>query len=228
MIQYNVNNSKNEITILSIKGTSYKKDMIIDAQLYLPSVLFNLLTTFSNLDQQKETYTFKIIEYSLSIPYRLFFQFNVIKDYLDKLQKAYNKRKRSYKNIITVKHSLGGGLAKLLGRIVKKQAISLSGPGINAFHSLFKYEGKSENFGITGIDLVPDLDIVPRVEISGGNFHRIICKDNPKLCHGKELSLCEVLIMCKKPKEIIDKYCKNIAGLDDERINSINESAIFD
>ena len=133
MIQYNVKNSKNEVTILSIKGTSYKKDMIIDAQLYLPSVLFNLLTTFSNLDQQKEIYIFKIIEYSLSIPYRLFFQFNVIKDYLDKLQKAYNKRKRSYKNIIIVKHSLGGGLAKLLGRIVKKQAISLSGPGINVF-----------------------------------------------------------------------------------------------
>ena len=39
------------------------------------------------------------------------------------------------KNVVIVGHSLGGGLSKILGRITKNQAISLSEPGINAFHT---------------------------------------------------------------------------------------------
>ena len=62
----------------------------------------------------------------------------------------------------------------MFGRTVKKQAISLSGPGINAFNSLWNYEGESENFEISAIDLVPDRDLVPRVEVSGGTIYRII------------------------------------------------------
>ena len=135
MIQYNVINKgkkkDNDITILSIKGTSYKKDIFLYAQLYVSSILLNLLSTFS-LYTQKDTYSFRFIEYSLSIPYRLFFRYLMIDDYLKKLQKAYIDNEFSfYKNVVIVGHSLGGGLAKLFGRIMNKQAISLSGPGIN-------------------------------------------------------------------------------------------------
>ena len=34
MVQYNVKNSKEELTILSIKGTSYNRDIYLDVQLY--------------------------------------------------------------------------------------------------------------------------------------------------------------------------------------------------
>jgi hypothetical protein len=71
MIQYNVKNSLNNVTILSIKGTSNTKDIYLDFQLYFQSVLLNILSTFSIFGQQKETLSFKVIEYSLSIPYRL-------------------------------------------------------------------------------------------------------------------------------------------------------------
>ena len=49
MIQYNVKNSEKNIsiTILSIKGTSHKKDLYMDIQLFMPSVFLNLLSTFS-------------------------------------------------------------------------------------------------------------------------------------------------------------------------------------
>ena len=108
----------------------------------------NLLTTFSILTP-KEAITFKLMEYSLSIPYRIFFRYLIVDDYLKLLQDAYIDNEYSfYKNIVIVGHSLGGGLAKLLGRLVKKEAISLSGPGVNAFHSLWQYEGRSENFEI--------------------------------------------------------------------------------
>ena len=224
MVQYNVKNSVNEVTILSIKGTSNKKDVYMDFQLYFPSILLNLLSTFSILGQQKESLSFRFIEYSLSIPYRFFSQYSVINGYLEDLKSAYYKNNASfYKNIIITGHSLGGGLSKLLGRILNKQAVSLSGPGVNAFHSLWGYEGFSENFEISAIDLVPDLDLVPRVEVSGGTVYRIICNKGPFSCHGKELSLCEVLIMCRNPN--YKTYCKTYAGLSDKDIQKLVESS---
>ena len=227
MVQYNViktTDKENQVTILAIKGTTNKKDAFIDFQLYFPSILLNLLSTFSIQGQQKETYSFKFIEYSLSIPYRLFFQYSLIQSYLNDLRKAYNENYHSfYKNIIIVGHSLGGGLAKLLGRLLNKQAISLSGPGVNAFHSLWGYEGNSENFELSAIDLVPDMDLVPRVEVSGGTTYRIICKDGPFACHSKALSLCEVLIMCRNSNYYT--YCSKVAGLSDEKIKELYESS---
>jgi len=226
MVQYNVKNneSKNELTILSIKGTSNKKDMYLDFQLYFPSILLNLLSTFSLFGQQKDTLYFQYLEYSLSVPYRLFSQYLIIDKYLNDLLKAYNDNKGNFKsNVIIVGHSLGGGLCKLLGRLVNKQAISLSGPGVNAFHSLWGYEGNSENFEISAIDLVPDMDLVPRVEVSGGTVYRIICKEGPVDCHSKNLSLCEVLIMCRNPN--YEEYCKKMAGLNDEQIELILKSS---
>ena len=223
MIQYNINNKKNYLTILSIKGTSYNTDIYIDAQLYFSSILLNILSTFS-LITQKDSLTFNLIEYSLNIPYRIFFRFLLIDNYMTDLKNAFIENEYSfYNHVVIVGHSLGGGLAKLFGRYMGKQAISLSGPGINAFYSLWNFKGTSENFEISNIDLVPDMDLVPRIEVSGGTVYRIICKNGAGKCHGKELSLCEVLIMCRNP--IYENYCKEFAGLNDEQIKQIIESS---
>ena len=221
MVQYNVRNKKNYVTILSIKGTSYNMDIYLDMQLYFSSILLNLLSTFSVLTE-KGSLSFKLMEYTFNLPYRIFFKYLIIDEYLENLINAYkNNEKYFYKNVVIVGHSLGGGLSKLFGRIVGKQAISLSGPGINAFHSLWNYKGNSENFGISSIDLVPDKDLVPRVEISGGTIYRIICKEGVLNCHSKDNSLCEVLIMCRNPN--YKSYCKNVANFKDSRINEIIE-----
>jgi len=225
MVQYNLINTKkqSEVTILSIKGTSYRKDIFMDAQLYCSSVLLTLLSTFS-LNSEKDTFSFRFIEYSLSIPYRIFFGNSIIKEYLNYLKKAYFKNKHRFmKNVVIVGHSLGGGLAKLFGRIINKQAIALSGPGVNAFHSLWNYKGKSENFEISAIDLIPDKDPIPRVEVSGGTVYRIVCKSANLECHSSVNSLCEVLIMCRHPN--YEVYCNKMTKLTEKKIKEILESS---
>ena len=217
-------NVVNELSILGIKGTSNKKDALLDLQLYLPSILLNYLSTFSLFNQRKDTYSFGFLEYSLSLPYRLFSQYLLIDEYLRDLIKAYNDNKSKFKdNVVIVGHSLGGGLSKIMGRFLGKQALSLSGPGVNAFQSLWQYEGSSENFEISAIDLVPDMDLVPRVEVSGGTIYRIICKEGPLDCHGKELSLCEVLIMCENPNYY--QYCTKLAEISKYQIEAIQKSS---
>ena len=159
----------------------------------------------------------------MSIPYRLFSHYLLIDEYLNNLLDAYRQNDLSSSNkTIIVGHSLGGGLSKIFGRFVNRQAISLSGPGVNAFHSLWNYEGQSENFEISAIDLVPDMDLVPRVEVSGGSVYRIVCKEGPVDCHSKELSLCEVLIMCRNPNYY--QYCTKMAHLDDDEIKKLEEA----
>ena len=223
MVQYNVKNKKNDLTILAIKGTSITTDMYIDAQLYVSSILLSILFSFS-LTTEKDSKTFKLIEYSLSIPYRIFFRFLIIDKYMNDLKDAFIENEYSFhNNVVIVGHSLGGGLAKLFGRFIGKQAISLSGPGINAFQSLWKYEKNSENFAISAIDLIPDMDLVPRVEVSGGTIYRIICKSGVLTCHGKELSLCETLIMCRHP--IYESLCLKQTSLKENGINKIKESS---
>ena len=218
MIQYNIKGDKTLLTILSIKGTSNKKDIFLDIQLYFPSVLLSILSTFSL--SQRDTLSNKLIEYSLSIPYRVFFQFLIIDKYIHLLRKAYVKNRHNFhQNVIIVGHSLGGGLAKILGRFLKKQAISLSGPGMNAFNSLWEYKGDSEYFGISSVDLVPDMDLVPRVEVSGGTIYRIVCVAGTFACHEKERSLCEVLIMCRHPN--YREYCSKVARMKDSEIEKI-------
>lgn len=224
MIQYNVETPNNDkIAILSIKGTSNKKDVYLDIQLYFPSVLLNLFSLFSVFSQQKDTISFGFMEYALSIPYRLFSSYVVIDEYLRDLLIAYYKNNLdTQQNVVIVGHSLGGGLCKILGKLTNRQSISLSGPGVNAFHSLWNYKSNNENFEISSIDLVPDMDLVPRVEVSGGTIYRIICKEGPLDCHSKEISLCEVLIMCNHPN--YEEYCTKIAQLNKDQIDIIRDN----
>ena len=228
MVLYNVENKQKNInvSILSIKGTSHKKDIFMDLQLFMPSVFLNFLSTYSIFGNEIDSSIYKIVEYSLSVPYRLFGEYLFIDNYIKELKNAYNNSYNNHKlrdNIVIVGHSLGGGLSKILGRIKKNQAISLSGPGINAFHTLWTDDGNSENFDLSFIDLVPDKDLIPRVEVSGGTIYRIICNQGTFTCHDKTLSLCETLAMCRS--RYYEFYCYKMANLDSFQIREILKSS---
>ena len=75
------------------------------------------------------------------------------------------------------------------------------------------------------VDIVPDSDPIPRVELSGGTIYRILCLKSPFECHDKELSLCESLIICRNP--FAREYCEKTAKLSKEDIDIIFNSTKF-
>ena len=70
---------------------------------------------------------------------------------------------------------------------------------------------------------MPDMDLVPRVETSGGTIYWIICKKGVAQCHKSVNSLCEVLIMCRNPNYKV--YCKEKSKLDENDVKDIYESS---
>ena len=67
------------------------------------------------------------------------------------------------------------------------------------------------------------MDQVHRFEVSGGNIYRIICKKGPFAFHSKDVSLCEVLIMCRNPNYV--EYCQKVALMTNSEIEDLKNSS---
>lgn len=156
---------------------------------------------------------YELTSYLFSWPLRCFKELSLIDRYVDKLIQSFIDHYDDYsdRSIIFVGHSLGGGLAKIMGKRFNKLAVSLSGPGISIFSKLWEPTVKeeidskyNENFATSYIDIVPDMDLVPRVEVSGGTNYRIIC-DAGFGCHSSSRSICMGSIMCN---EDVDYICE--------------------
>lgn len=218
MIGYNVKYKNQNITIISIKGASFIKDIYLNLQLYFPSFIYKALSLITFF-KKNESLSFAFIENSLNIPYRIFFQYTVLKEYLNSLENAYNKNKYSFhSNLVFVGHSLGGSFSKILGVLMRKPSVSLSGPGVNSFLSIMGFKKKND-FDEIIIDLIPDTDLFARFDISDDIKYRINCQHGIFKCHSKIFSLCETLIMCRNP--YYELYCKLMANFKDEEIEQI-------
>ena len=122
-------------------------------------------------------------------------------------------------------HSLSGGLAKLLGVKYNKQSISFSGPGVTPLE--IEYSRKNNNYiKTTFVDVIPDKDVVPRIEKTSGTVFRVIC-DLPILkallkCHSIGRTVCMMGIMCNDEDNYVTKLCQGI--FDNNELNEIRKN----
>lgn len=97
--------------------------------------------------------------------------------------------------ILIVGHSLGGGLAGLVGAKTHTPAVALSGPGI---------VGVRHKIGITLDDIhkfttwiVPSHDVVAQLGVAGGTVHHVECSAHrPDICHMPLQTVCEIVRLC--------------------------------
>mmetsp|Transcript_82346 Transcript_82346/g.128572 ORF Transcript_82346/g.128572 Transcript_82346/m.128572 type:complete len:175 (-) Transcript_82346:222-746(-) len=111
-------------------------------------------------------------------------------------------------------HSLGGGLAKLVSIGTKVPAITFSSPGVSATRMLVAKdskdgEGAEDTLHRMTYTVVPDNDVVPRVDYQLGIQIPISCKDNPLGCHSSGETLCDLVYSCgSKLDHPVDVSCE--------------------
>ncbi|KNC50535.1 uncharacterized protein AMSG_00697 [Thecamonas trahens ATCC 50062] len=92
-------------------------------------------------------------------------------------------------------HSLGGGLAKIVGALGNVTAVALSGPGLSLTRHRF---GLSlDALQDTSITVMPTGDLVPRFDIQAGLIYQLTCPHtSPLLCHDPMVSMCHIFARC--------------------------------
>ena len=211
------------LTVFSVQASLKRLDYWLDLEIFMSSGIFTIMRILTV--SKYESLTSKAITWLLTIPIRVLEQFTLFKKYIDDLdidlddiiQKIKNDR-----NILFTGHSLGGGIAKYLGLKYHKESINVSGPGITPLE--YKFTGDDnyyKYFKSNLIDIVPDYDIISRLETSGGVRYRVLCEKGFISCHQIDRILCQVGAMCRR-EDLIGDLCMSIFGKDEyEKIRDL-------
>ena len=194
---------KQPLTIISIQGTSNYLDFFLDVEMFITSSFFTFAKKIP-LPYKNEAYISYYFTSNCLLSFDYLGGITLTKAYFDTINSkfqelnntaGYRLNERRY---LFVGHSLGGGLAKLMGFKHNQESFSVSGPGLTPleFYLGFGKDIYKKYFNSTFIDIVPDLDIVPRVDLSGGAQYRVLCEKGIFKCHNVERTLCMIGVMC--------------------------------
>lgn len=200
------------LTILAIQGSIKKLDWWLDIEIFCSSAIFTLLNTISI--NQLESLTSHVITWLLTIPLRLLEEFTLFKKYIESLDiiNGEIEKVNGTRNILIAGHSLGGGLSKFLGLKYHKESISFSGPGITPLEYKLK-EVDYKYYKMNLIDVIPDYDVVPRIEATAGIKYRVLCDKGFFGCHSIERTICQIGATCRR-EDLTGDLCMSIFGKD--------------
>ena len=191
---------KKPLTVFAVQASLKRLDFWLDLEIFLSSGIYTIVRTLTV--NKYESLTSRAITWLLTIPIRVLEKFTLFKKYMDNLDLDIDNIIQNIKNdrnIIFTGHSLGGGLAKYLGLKYHKESVAVSGPGITPLE--YKFTGEKnyyKYFKSNLIDIVPDYDIVSRLELSGGVRYRVLCEKGFVSCHQIGRIFCQVGAMCRR------------------------------
>lgn len=217
-----VPNSSKNLIVFSIRGSFSNRDWILDLEMYSPSVIFTLIRMIP-LIQRTESSTSKVLNSILTFPLYCMEKITLLKLYtnqiIEKVDKIIQENKEN-SEFIFVGHSLGGGLSKYIASKYKKQSFSVSGPGVTPLEIMDINDNGNKFFKSNFIDIVPDNDIVPRFEISGGIKYRVICNKNLLNCHSIDRTICMMGLMCEQ-EEYTKRLCLSMPNIGEKEYNKM-------
>ena len=204
------------LTVFSVQASLKRLDFWLDLEIFMSSGIFTIMRILTI--SKYESLTSRAITWLLTIPIRVLEKFTLFKKYIDNLDMDIDniiKSIRNDRNIIFTGHSLGGGMSKYLGLKYHKESVAVSGPGITPLeYKFFGEDNYYKYFKSNLIDIVPDYDIVSRLETSGGVRYRVLCEKGLVSCHQIDRILCQVGAMCRR-EDLIGDLCMSIFGKDE-------------
>ena len=167
---------------------------------------------FSLVEEYKNRFVDYIYEYiygdkdSRSANERMFSDW-FMKSRSKKSAKKLNFHIDPNEDVMIIGHSLGGGLVKIISLVTGIQAVALSGPGVR-FIGHFYQNKTVMNVKETIIDIIPDQDLIARVNMPLGTQIQVPCRRGLSF-HSYFRLICQVAVMCntyKKYAEFCEKH----------------------
>ena len=200
------------LTIFAIQGSIKKLDWWVDIEIFCSSAIFTFLNAISI--NSLESLTSKSITFLLTIPLRLLVKFTLFERYINSLTSVIEEeieKINGTRNILITGHSLGGGLSKFLGLKYHKESLAISGPGITPLEYKLNDEIDYKYYKMNFIDVIPDYDVVPRIETTAGIRYRVLCNKGFFGCHSIERTICQIGATCRR-EDLTGDLCMSIFG----------------
>lgn len=122
--------------------------------------------------------------------------------YLDALVSGVRTLQATYPNatFAFAGHSLGGGLSAIAGQLLGIPSVSISGPGSVLTGAKLGVEPSPDNYNGAMV-IVPDFDVVPRVDSNVGTVQNIACMGSTSAakCHTCLRTCCHLADRCGDP-----------------------------
>ena len=190
-------------SVVTIRGTKTPLDYILDLDLWsgalMQQVFSNLLLTgppvnaFLNSETARHWFKGKKVHYASVWKY-LHFQ---------------HLRHHPEKLMYITGHSLGGGIANLLGAEFGLPSIAFSPPGVHSTAQMLEID--PVRLQALALDIIPDNDPVVRTGYHGTVQLPIACADHFPMCHRIFNSVCELFDTCgdqaQPPRELPCDFC---------------------
>jgi lipase ATG15 len=156
-----VHSKKLNLTVIAVRGTDLGRllDFLEDVRLYSEPMIFHLLSVlFPTIRVWTSDTTSRVIEWM--------FQFNSFiglqseSHYYRPLAARVLELTRTTnlipgqtaENVIITGHSLGGGLARIVGSLTGSPSVSFAPPGLGLSYRKYSLNDQSSSFSSTGID----------------------------------------------------------------------------
>jgi hypothetical protein len=183
------------LSIIGVRGTTTPQDMIQDLDIWKEALLLqgiSLVGPFVTFWPEELTvkiiyaiYKIELLSTNPSIQQERFY-YQVLDEYVNDIKKQ--------RNVVLVGHSLGGGLAKIVGTRHDLPSISFSAPGV--VWSRDKLGLSLANINRVDVNVKPTADLVARVDKEGGLIQNIDCNKTFIECHSLIRTQQELIRSC--------------------------------
>jgi len=183
---------RNHTSIFAVRGTDSAIETLQDISIWTPVVFAQFASWLGPSFIDIPKYVHMITVFNKAGDDRYGFQ-----DLIDYVNGTLQNSTDSQPTYYITGHSLGGGVAKVIGGLLNITAITFSAPGLVATAGTLDPAPAVSGVRHESVTVTPENDLVPKVDEQAGSALVIDCPfSNPLSCHSISATWCELLAAC--------------------------------
>ncbi|OQR97765.1 transmembrane protein, partial [Thraustotheca clavata] len=198
--------SKLNLSVISVRGTDVGRfrDLIEDVKMFAEPVIFAIISSIFPTIRIWPDVTFSTL---IELYHEMMSLFGLSHEYWYYHELMHYVQSIDDRNVILTGHSLGGGIARVVGSILGKPSVSFSPPGSVQTYGKLVHDIAGEDSVVDRRRLhhlstcvIPEYDPITMIDTQSGLIQRITC-DSSHLsmqlsCHMNEGTLCNLVQHC--------------------------------